>query len=135
MADRAPIYSQTKQAVGEVELPAAIFAAPLRTHLVYETVKMQLANRRAARTIMRGANVLIVFFVLSVVAAVGVRPLIGHSPDLTTPSGASEDGARLRPAVGIGLDPPAQRRCGGRRESGGFPAARADLGDARARGT
>lgn len=43
---RVPVYSQTKDAVGEVELPAAIFAEPLRSHLLYETVKMQLANRR-----------------------------------------------------------------------------------------
>jgi large subunit ribosomal protein L4 len=43
---RAPLYSQTKQAVGEVDLPEAIFGQPLRSHLLYETVKMQLANRR-----------------------------------------------------------------------------------------
>jgi large subunit ribosomal protein L4 len=40
------VYSQSKQAVGEVELPEAIFAQPLRSHLLYETVKMQMANRR-----------------------------------------------------------------------------------------
>lgn len=43
---RVPLYSQAKQAVGEVELPEAIFAQPLRSHLLYETVKMQMANRR-----------------------------------------------------------------------------------------
>ena len=43
---RVPVYSQSKQAVGEVELPEAIFAQPLRSHLLYETVKMQMANRR-----------------------------------------------------------------------------------------
>jgi len=43
---RVPVFSQTKQAVGEVELPQAIFGQPLRSHLLYETVKMQLANRR-----------------------------------------------------------------------------------------
>jgi large subunit ribosomal protein L4 len=43
---RVPVYSQSKQAVGEVDLPEAIFAQPLRSHLLYETVKMQLANRR-----------------------------------------------------------------------------------------
>jgi large subunit ribosomal protein L4 len=45
-AIRVPLYSQAKAAVGEVELPAAIFASPMRSHLLYETVKMQLANRR-----------------------------------------------------------------------------------------
>ena len=43
---RIPLYSQAKQAVGEVELSAAIFALPMRSHLLYESVKMQLANRR-----------------------------------------------------------------------------------------
>lgn len=43
---RAPLYSQAKESVGEVELPPSIFAVPLRSHLLYETVKMQLANRR-----------------------------------------------------------------------------------------
>src|SRR5437588_4987263 len=43
---KVPVFSQTKQAVGEVELPAAVFDQPLRSHLLYETVKMQRANRR-----------------------------------------------------------------------------------------
>ena len=43
---RMPIYSQAKAAVGEVDLPAAVFDQPLRSHLLYETVKMQRANRR-----------------------------------------------------------------------------------------
>jgi large subunit ribosomal protein L4 len=43
---RVPVYSQAKVTVGEVELPAAIFASPMRSHLLYEVVKMQLANRR-----------------------------------------------------------------------------------------
>lgn len=49
MADafRTPVYSQAHQSVGEAELPSAIFAAPLRSHLLYETVKMQLARRRS----------------------------------------------------------------------------------------
>ena len=44
---RAPLYSQARESVGEVELPSSIFATPLRSALLYETVKMQLANRRA----------------------------------------------------------------------------------------
>jgi large subunit ribosomal protein L4 len=49
MADglRAPIFSADRQTVGEVDLPEAVFAAPRRSHLVYEAVKMQRANRRA----------------------------------------------------------------------------------------
>ena len=49
MADaiRTPVVSQEKKSVGEVELPGDIFGAPLRTHLLYESVKSQLANRRA----------------------------------------------------------------------------------------
>jgi len=43
---RLPLYSQGKAPVGEVELSARIFASPMRSHLLYETVKMQLANRR-----------------------------------------------------------------------------------------
>jgi large subunit ribosomal protein L4 len=40
------VFSQAKQPVGEVELASAIFDQPLRSHLLYETVKMQRANRR-----------------------------------------------------------------------------------------
>lgn len=43
---RVPLYSQARQAVGEVELSGAVFSQPLRSHLLYETVKMQRANRR-----------------------------------------------------------------------------------------
>ena len=46
-APRAPLYSQDRQAVGEVELPDVVFGARRRSHLLYETIKMQLANRRA----------------------------------------------------------------------------------------
>jgi large subunit ribosomal protein L4 len=43
---RVPVYSQAKQAVGEVELASEVFDRPLRSHLLYEAVKMQRANRR-----------------------------------------------------------------------------------------
>lgn len=43
---RIPLYSQGRQAVGEVELSGEVFSQPLRSHLLYETVKMQRANRR-----------------------------------------------------------------------------------------
>jgi large subunit ribosomal protein L4 len=42
-----PVLSQSNQPVGEVTLPAEVFSGPVRKHLLYETVKMQLANRRA----------------------------------------------------------------------------------------
>ena len=53
---RMPVVSQTREPMGEIELPASIFAQPLREHLLYEMVKMQLANRRAgaAATKTRG---------------------------------------------------------------------------------
>lgn len=41
------IVSRSNQPVGQVDLPADIFAAPVREHLLYEVVRMQLANRRA----------------------------------------------------------------------------------------
>lgn len=44
---RVPVFSQTREPVGEIELPVSIFAEPLWEHLLYEVVKMQLANRRA----------------------------------------------------------------------------------------
>ena len=44
---QTPVFSQTREPVGVIELPVAIFAEPLREHLLYEVVKMQLANRRA----------------------------------------------------------------------------------------
>jgi large subunit ribosomal protein L4 len=42
-----PLRSQRNQELGQVELPAAAFQSPTRRHLLYEAVKMQLANRRA----------------------------------------------------------------------------------------
>jgi large subunit ribosomal protein L4 len=42
-----PLVSQQNEPVGELGLPAEMFAGPVRRHLLYEIVKMQLANRRA----------------------------------------------------------------------------------------
>jgi len=42
-----PVLSQSNQPVGELTLPADVFSGPVRRHLLYETVKMQLANRRS----------------------------------------------------------------------------------------
>jgi large subunit ribosomal protein L4 len=54
---RIPVFSPEREQVGEFELPAAIASQPVREHLLYEVVKMQLANRRAgtAATKTRGA--------------------------------------------------------------------------------
>lgn len=41
------LRNQRNESLGEIELPAAVFKGPARRHLLYETVKMQLANRRA----------------------------------------------------------------------------------------
>jgi len=51
-----PILSQQNERVGEFTLPPAVFAQPVRRHLLYEAVKMQDANRRAgtAATKTRG---------------------------------------------------------------------------------
>ena len=46
-ARTVPVVSQRNEAVGEVTLPPTLFGGPVKRHLLYETVKMQLANRRA----------------------------------------------------------------------------------------
>lgn len=53
---RIPIFSPERESVGEIELPDVIAQQPPREHLLFETVKMQLANRRAgtAATKTRG---------------------------------------------------------------------------------
>lgn len=53
---RIPVLSPERESVGEIELPTFITAQPPREHLLFEVVKMQLANRRAgtAATKTRG---------------------------------------------------------------------------------
>src|SRR3989304_4964405 len=53
-----PVVTQAKVPVGELTLPESLFGGPVRRHLLYETVKMQRANRRAgsAATKTRGAG-------------------------------------------------------------------------------
>src|SRR5215510_957692 len=41
------VVNQAKEPAGEITLPAGVFDGPVRQHLLYETVKMQRANRRA----------------------------------------------------------------------------------------
>ena len=42
-----PMLSQRNEPVGEFTLPEAVFAQPVRRHLLHEVVRMQQANRRA----------------------------------------------------------------------------------------
>lgn len=41
------VVSQRNEPVGEITLPPEVFGGPVRKHLLYETVRMQQANRRA----------------------------------------------------------------------------------------
>ena len=51
-----PVVSQTREKVGEVHVPAAVVAGPVREHLLHAAVQAQLASRRAgtAATKTRG---------------------------------------------------------------------------------
>ena len=53
---RLPVLSLEHEIVGEFELPSYIAEQPIREHLLYEMVKMQMANRRTgtASTKTRG---------------------------------------------------------------------------------
>jgi large subunit ribosomal protein L4 len=42
-----PVVSQTREKVGEVHVPAAVVAGPVREHLLHAAVQSQLASRRA----------------------------------------------------------------------------------------
>jgi large subunit ribosomal protein L4 len=52
-----PVVTQAKEPAGEITLPVGAFDGPIRRHLLYETVNMQRANRRAGTvaTKTRGA--------------------------------------------------------------------------------
>src|SRR6059036_1420772 len=51
-----PVVSQTRDRVGEIQVPAAVVSGPVREHLLHEVVRSQLASRRAgtAATKTRG---------------------------------------------------------------------------------
>jgi large subunit ribosomal protein L4 len=51
------VVSQHRETVGELTLPEKLFSGPVRSHLLYEVVRMQQANRRAGThaTKTRGA--------------------------------------------------------------------------------
>src|SRR5262249_43253913 len=46
-AAKVPVVNWKKEQVGEVSLPAGVFAYPYRKHLVWEVVKAYLAGQRA----------------------------------------------------------------------------------------
>jgi len=56
------VVSQQNESLGEIELPQEVFGGPVRRHLLHETVRMQLANRRAGthatktRSLVRGGG-------------------------------------------------------------------------------
>src|SRR5215475_11670153 len=41
------VFNLAKEPLEDVNLPAEVFGGPVRRHLLYETVRMQRANRRA----------------------------------------------------------------------------------------
>ena len=51
------VVSQQREPMGELALPEKLFSGPVRSHLLYEVVRMQQANRRAGThsTKTRGA--------------------------------------------------------------------------------
>ena len=53
---KLPVVSQSRKPVGEMDVPAAVVAGPVREHLLYEMVRSQQASRRAgtAATKTRG---------------------------------------------------------------------------------
>jgi large subunit ribosomal protein L4 len=42
-----PVVSQSRAKVGDVEVPAAVVAGPVREHLLYEAVRSHMASRRS----------------------------------------------------------------------------------------
>ena len=51
-----PVYDLDGNTVGEVELSDAVFAAPVKPHLFWETVRWQLARRRAGSAGTKGRS-------------------------------------------------------------------------------
>lgn len=43
---KADVFDTQKQVVGQIELDDSVFASPVKEHLFWEVVRMQLANRR-----------------------------------------------------------------------------------------
>lgn len=53
---KVPLYDQNKTVIGEIELSDDVFCAPIKDYLIYDAVKMYLANKRqgTASTKTRG---------------------------------------------------------------------------------
>ncbi|MBW1839449.1 MAG: 50S ribosomal protein L4, partial [Deltaproteobacteria bacterium] len=52
----ADIYNINKEKVTQIELDEKVFGCEIKTHLLYEAVKMQLANRRAGTASTKGRS-------------------------------------------------------------------------------
>jgi len=52
----ADIYNINKEKVSQIELDEKVFGCEIKTHLLYEAVKMQLANRRAGTASTKGRS-------------------------------------------------------------------------------
>ena len=53
---KAPLFNMNGEKIGDYELPASVFGAPVNEHVLHEAVVMQLASMRlgTAKTKVRG---------------------------------------------------------------------------------
>jgi large subunit ribosomal protein L4 len=56
MATNVDVVNANNEKVDSLELPAAVFAAPVKSHLLHEVVRMQLANRRQGTADTKGRS-------------------------------------------------------------------------------
>ena len=56
MATSVDVVNTKNEKVDSLELPEAVFGAPVKTHLLHEVVRMQLANRRQGTTQTKGRS-------------------------------------------------------------------------------
>jgi large subunit ribosomal protein L4 len=53
---KAKVYRQDGKVKGEIELPASVFAAEIREHLLYQVIKGYLANQRQGTSKTKGRS-------------------------------------------------------------------------------
>ena len=53
---KAKLYQQDGKVMGEVELPASVFAAEIKEHLLYQVIKGYLANQRQGTSKTKGRS-------------------------------------------------------------------------------
>ncbi len=56
MATNVDVVNANNEKVDSLELPEAVFAAPVKSHLLHEVVRMQLANRRQGTADTKGRS-------------------------------------------------------------------------------